>query len=325
MTNEVAEIGQCILNFLTNQPKMPWLPCPSRTSIELLADGVYHVNFVVRCEGATAVARYNRVSQWGLTRTGQLLREYTVLQDLSGSGIAPRPIALNLDVKYPFAVESYVEGQTFDYHEDLEELAATVAKAHACPPKASERHLPKTPATKFLATDALTLIERAEHFGGPTQSTRLLRSAHLSLARDKLPPSGPAVLLHTDLIQPNILRTPTRCVLVDWEGARIGPREWDLAYLLSPVTLRWARPMIDPDSVEHASFLQSYAMFAEVDADELERAVSSLLPYVILRALSWCVAYAASFPETSDHVASRLEMFGTADFIEQHLIAKVNP
>lgn len=316
-------ISRSIRTELTKLAPNPWLPEPRSIVVELLATGVYHVNFLVRSGESRFVARCVRSSQWGSTPRDQIIREFAVLTDLVGSGAAPRPLALALECETPFLIESFVEGRRFQPYSDYSLCAEAIAAAHACAPRASASLLDRTPPQDFLTSDGLTWIERAARAGGESDTTQLLRAAHAELIGREFAVDGCDVLIHTDLTASNIIQTPHGCVLIDWEGARIGPRAWDLAYFLSPVTKLWAAPESGFDDDDRSQFIASYAAATGTDPAALTAEVESLLPYVIFRALGWCAAYAQGTETKPSAVVRALTRLTSAGFVEEQLLARI--
>ena len=85
--------------------------------------------------------------------------------------------------------------------------------------------------------------------------------------------AGPRVLLHNDCHPWNSVRTPDgRVVLVDWEGAGLGPATVDLGFVaLSADTGGLVGPVIPPDPARLDALLDGYAAYHRPPAAELER------------------------------------------------------
>lgn len=317
-TDEAA-IAAHISRALVAAGPSHWLPSPESVTISLLADGIYHANFLVEASGQQCVARVNRKSQWGLTNSAQLTREYAVLHDLKDAGVAPAPLALFADTQTPFLLETYLPGHYLCYGSDLLTCATTIAKVHACPPVCSHPLLDDAPAHKFLIADGYARLDRCTR----TTTNQATLNALANFAEDldrTIVPESPRVLLHTDLIQKNILVADGHCAFVDWEGARLGPRAWDLAYFLSPVTLRWAQPSTLLSESQRAAVIDAYALAAGIEASALADEVGVLLPFVIFRALAWCVAYAETALAMSPRVRELLRLFTSVDFVTETLL-----
>jgi Ser/Thr protein kinase RdoA (MazF antagonist) len=305
-----AELGE----RLQQMSPRPWLPAPDHARLRPLARGAYHLNYLLDCDGVRSVLRLSRSSQWGLTRREQLGKEYATLHDVAGSGVTPRPVEL-LDGDPPILVESFVAGTAFSYTaQQLHAAGQAVAHVHRQPVSAAAGMLPTTPGSAFLLEDGTAWLDHAERRGHAPATTAFLRARHADLPPAPAPDS-PCVV-HTDLIAANLLATGDGVAILDWEGARIGSPAWDLAYFLSPVTTRWGpghRALL-PD--EQQTFLSGYAAVAAVDVAVLETAVRRWLPFVVFRALAWCVGFEAT-AELELGPRADLARFTGLPFVEQ--------
>ncbi|MGD0045144.1 MAG: aminoglycoside phosphotransferase family protein, partial [Isosphaeraceae bacterium] len=183
--------------------------------------------------------RLSRTSQWGLSSHEQLAREFATLRDVESSGVTPCALDL-VPGDPPMLIETYIDGQPFLYGLRLRDAARAIAAVHRSLPRHALPHLPMAPPQRFLVEDGLRWVARAEAQGFTPVTVRLLLRAAESLCEATAMSADPLVIVHTDLIGTNLLVTDTGCAILDWEGARLGPAAWDLAYFLSPVTLRWA-------------------------------------------------------------------------------------
>lgn len=295
---ETAQIRKRTIDGLRRRiealPRSAWLREPATFSLHALSAGAYHDNFLLECAGVRSVVRVNRESQWGLASGAQLEKEFAVLEDLASTGVAPLPLIL-VPGAPPFMIESYIEAGPFLYGDDLAAAAVTVSRVHRTPPRRSRVVVPHAPAETFLVEDGLRWLAMAEGAGANGSALRMLSGEAVRLRACPPTHTGPPVLIHTDLIWTNLLRAADGCRIVDWEGARLGPAAWDLAYFLSPVTRRWAPGGAGRLSVaERLAFLRSYADETGAELDDVVVGVEALLPFVVFRALAWCVGFEAS-------------------------------
>ncbi len=308
-----------IATALRQIPPCPWLPDPERVTTRLLADGTYHTSVIIESGGTQVVARICRESQWGLTPLDQLRREGLVLADLADTGVVPRPLHL-LETDPPILFESYISGGPFRYR-DLESFATALAACHREAPLHCLAFLEPVRPDVVLLQDGAERRRRAER-GGATDASKLLAHAEHALRRRDPAPLEPPSIVHTDLIHGNLLETSAPgCAIVDWEGARLGPPAWDLAYFLSPVTLRWAPADSEPITPERRSDLfRVYAEAAGTDAGAVAAAVGRLLPFVAFRALCWCID-AVTSPPGEREPSNQLRSFADPSFVEATLRA----
>jgi len=297
-----------------------WIPDPHLAMVSVLAHGTYHTSLLVRTREARVVARLCRDSQWGLSPTEQLEREFTVLGALEPSRVAPMPLMLIADAEREFLLESFVGGRAFDYTRDMGPLAHAIARVHACSPLRASFALPDTSPTDFLLNDGRQWADRARRTPRLSGVIEMLDEAEQRLRTLGTSTSSDHVLLHTDLIHTNIRRTDSGCVLLDWEGARAGPRAWDLAYLLSPVTLMWSDQTSALVGAGRKAFMSAYAAAAGLNADDVEVEVDALSPFVIFRALAWCTGFSATAVITAPRVLERLDQICTPAFVRDHLL-----
>lgn len=297
---------------LSALPASEWLPSPASVQVMPLCVGTYHRNFLVRCEESTCVARSCTTSQWGLRPEDQLAQELSTLHAVEASGVTPKPIAL-VKGDRPLLIESFIDGKPFTYGAAVDDVASAIAAVHRC---AAIEHpgLPTTDPTIFLLQDGTRWLAYADATGRIAKEARtLLRQYEAALVGRAIRNSGSPVIVHTDLIHSNILITSDGCRIVDWEGARIGPPAWDLAYFLSPVTLRWAPQGVQKISQEQRErFIRRYADETEADRVTVSESIASLMPFVVFRALAWCQGFASS--QSIDRTG-RLGEFTAPEFI----------
>ena len=315
LKSDAAHIGLILQNTIVALPATNWLPEPKRVTIQPLADGVYHANFTVESGNRRSVIRVVRQSQWGLSVSDQLLREHAVLEDLIHTEVAPRPLALVKSGPIPFTVESLIRGEYVNHSSDLVACAVAFAAVHTCTPTRSRHLLDQRSAKTFLLNDSSERLKNCRRSARWARSVTLLARALHMLAATDLPSYEPT-LIHTDLIQKNLLVNGSKCGIVDWEGARIGCPAWDLAYFLSPVTLGWADPPAMLDDHERMLFLRAYSDETKGSVNSLYDDIASFMPFVLLRQLSWCVNYAYhEFETESSSAQSRLGLFTSPEFI----------
>jgi len=109
---------------------LPLTRCVRAASAPRLRQGAYHAHEAVTVDGQLLVLRRCIGSQWGLAAGTQLAREYSVLQALEQTGIAPRLVALEDEV----LVEEFVAGRAFDPRVDLRALMPALRAVHATVP-----------------------------------------------------------------------------------------------------------------------------------------------------------------------------------------------
>jgi aminoglycoside phosphotransferase (APT) family kinase protein len=270
--------------------------------VSALEAGAYHEHLLaIAPDGREVVLRIPTGSQWGLPLAAQLDREHRTLAAVAGTGIAPAPLGLIATADPPVLLEEHVTGRPFAYPADLPALGRALAAVHAVPLPA---HLPRVDAATELLDDAWARLGAAPP--GPAHDLLAARAAELAppgaaprdLLGERTDPvvavdTAHAALVHTD-VHPGNLRVDPRSGAVrmlDWEAARIGAPEWDLAHAVAPSTTRW-----DPDAdaelgpTDVAALIDAYAPAAGRDPAEVAAGVRALLGVVAVRALSWVLA-----------------------------------
>lgn len=117
--------------------------------------------------------------------------------------------------------------------------------------------------------------------------------------------SLPSTLVHSDLRADNLLFAPDgdAVVVVDWQGAGVGPPSWDLAYFLTQSLT------IEDRRTYEAELLTRYldelrAAGVEADADEVRRGYGD--------AMAFGLVVACSLPLVSDPNEPRVQRLATA-------------
>jgi aminoglycoside phosphotransferase (APT) family kinase protein len=159
-----------------------------------------------------------------------------------------------------------------------------------------------------LLADGRGWLRLAEEAGEDAEAIALLRRLErLAIAAPR--ERAPLVLVHTDLNAANVL-VDSGARILDWDAARLGPAEWDLAHALSPTTTHWdgaTACTLDPDDC--AELLDAYVA-ASHDEDAARAAVArmpALLPSVAFRALAWALGFAARARHEGRPLDARIE------------------
>lgn len=293
-----------------------WLPQPSVATLQDLSSGAYHSNFLMTGTDQRLVLRVNLSSQWGLTARQQLAREFSALQDVSSSGRTPSPVALVVE-EIPFIVETFVPGTPFTYRDaSIKMAAAAFAACHAVVPRHSLGPVPVGDPMTDLVHGGFSWLDKVDGAERFRVTEGLLRRFGATIRKPIKQSAN--VIIHTDLIHANLLIGNSACAILDWEGARFGPAEWDLAYFISPVTTRWADGFQELTPSQSELLLREYSLAAECDLDSIRDRVNSFMPLVVFRALCWCLGYAAS-PDLSDAERYLVERFTDSRFVDDLL------
>ncbi len=169
---------------------------------------------------------------------------------------------------------TFVEGSTVDYTPPtLRLLGATLGRLHALQP------ITTTPAALPLAqmrpvneiSWALSQIT-----GVKAQVPKHLYARYdtliAALHSIRLGEDLPKVVIHNDCHSGNAVRTAAeQVVLIDWEGAGLGPAVLDVGFLLSSCDTDspW-RPSLLPDPARVAAIVDGYCQYHTLTSTELE-------------------------------------------------------
>ena len=279
-----------IKRIQTYLEKSGWVNHPDR--ISFLAAGEYNENYLVEAGDARYVFRINHGSQLGLE--DQIGYEFKVLSALAGSGVTPRPCAVDSGPNVfgsGVLLMEYVPGVPLDYRTDLDKAAAIFARIHSQPvvPGLIRQEDP----ISAIAEESLGLINRYPDHPRTVEKERILQYhgeiLHLVDRNRGVFDNEDLCIVNTEVNSGNFCMGLDRSYLVDWEKAVVSCRYQDLGHFLVPTTTLWKTDHIcTPD--ERYDFLQAYHDVCDnaPDMDELVFKTGLLMRTIALRATSWC-------------------------------------
>jgi aminoglycoside phosphotransferase (APT) family kinase protein len=269
-----------------------------RFRVTPLAQGEYNLNFLLRAADLSLVLRVNMGSQ--IARRDQIAYEYRALQLLHGSGVTPRPYAVDdsrTEFEQGILIMEYLPGEPLDYRRDLAAAARTLAAVHQVAVPARDNHLIReTRPLTLIVTECRQLLQR--YFDSercdPTIRQYLgevLAWAEAARGQERYYQSDPwPCVVNTEVNSGNFIvqRRRRRCHLVDWEMPRWGDPSQDLAHFCSPLTTLWKSDYRMP-AEDRRLFLDHYrAAIADAHLrDTLAERVRLREPFVRLRGISW--------------------------------------
>ncbi|WP_371170467.1 phosphotransferase [Aliiroseovarius sp. 2305UL8-7] len=167
-------------------------------------------------------------------------REALALQALERSGIAPEIVAFQDTSFGESLIYRHVEGPT--WNGDVQSVARLMARLHQQPLPAG---LPEVTLTsQTMIADGLAMLAQSGHDLGPPPDVAV-------------GPTSRQAFLHGDIVPGNILASPGRLVLIDWQCPVIGDPCADLAMFLSPaMQVVYGRRQLTATEIE--SFLVTY-------------------------------------------------------------------
>ena len=269
--------------------KRGWL---KDASAAFLAAGEYNENYLIRTDTNFFVFRINRGSQLGIDN--QIEYEYSVLEALVSSGVAPRPFHV-----CPFAEEfdagvllmEYLPGRTLDYHTDVSTAADIFSKIHSVP--LDKRLLRQDdPVDDIIRECELLLSTFDDH---PLERARTLLLRYRDKLRNSYPNSGSLFssdelsIVNTEVNSGNFIIGDEKSYLVDWEKAVVSCPYQDLAHFSAPTTTLWKSDFVF-DSQGLYEFYKEYhtRTHLRIGISELADKAEILRRVILLRGLSWC-------------------------------------
>ncbi|TDE37054.1 phosphotransferase family protein [Antarcticimicrobium sediminis] len=178
-------------------------------------------------------------------------RETACLAALSGSGIAPTPVAADPQAQTPWILYRHLPGT--GWTTGGEAVAELLGRVHA---QTAPSGLPNAPdGSAELARQTLEILSLCR--SSQTHALRVLEPA------GTVAPSGQHRLVHGDPVPGNIVMQGPRATLIDWQCPACGDPAGDLAIFTSPAMQLVYRgaPL---STWEKAAFLGAYPDLATV-------------------------------------------------------------
>jgi aminoglycoside phosphotransferase (APT) family kinase protein len=178
-------------------------------------------------------------------------REYSALAALreAGLSIAPEPILLDrTHYHQPVVVQSWLEGEVTETppstDDEWQRLAQHLASIHTVTPDRVRQQLPWTTVNADTAEEGMWRVrERAARIPIEAQPASL-RALLARFEASRFPewPQAPVTLCRLDNNITNYIRRPGQWASVDWEYSGWGDPAFDVANLMTHVTLRDVAP-----------------------------------------------------------------------------------
>ena len=296
------------------------------TDVAFLGAGEYTYNFIVSRGDSRSVVRLITGSQMGLDRRSQAAYEGSALRLLGPSSRTPRLHGEVLNpsvVPYPYLILEYLPGGPLDYLADIPEAARCVADIHRLP--VPERHGLQVHANPAASVQQ-EMTELAESL---SPDVRRDLEPLLNRFAETAPDSDGGLfddlrIINTDLNSHNFIVCDGYARLIDWEKARIGPSQLDIAHFLLPTTTLWRNQTATRlNADQRSAFVQTY-LDARPDLRP-ERYLPGLrkaMQAAAVRAVVWCawsIAATSSGDREISHEESldRCRVFTSPAFIER--------
>ncbi|WP_353341015.1 aminoglycoside phosphotransferase family protein [Pelagimonas sp. KU-00592-HH] len=193
--------------------------------------------------------------------------EARLLQELEGSGLAPRLVAQIGTPAGACNIYGHIQGQVWS--EDTAGPARLMKTLHMRAPLQGLRS---------VADGSEAVIEHTR-----TILSKCVWTDHIDMPpiEDPVAPSGRSCLLHCDIVPGNLIHNAGGLHLIDWQCPAVGDPCEDIAIFLSPAmqSLYRGKPLRD---AEVAAFMEAY------DCPEVTARYAALAPFYHWRMAAYC-------------------------------------
>ncbi|MFD1672430.1 phosphotransferase [Agrilactobacillus yilanensis] len=327
----MADLAKLVSTYVVDRQLMAKLHYQPLDTVTFLAQGEYNRNFLLTTTTQEKlVFRINYGSQINVVQ--QARYEYEALQLLKPSQRTPEPLYLD-DTRTFFEqdimIETFLPGQPLNYQRDLQTAAEIFAAIH---------NLPVTPqAYQALKTETklcTARLQEADELLQPVKTTDKLAPAEIQLLlalrqwcdthnADAYFAQQPQCLVNTEVNANNFLITPTTGYLIDWEKPVISNSVQDLTqFMVETTTLFRTTTVLTPAEV--TGFLTRYSQLTQQPMPQLRANIAHYMPFLLLRALSWCGMLVATYdqkPIQNVEILHKCQSFLQVDFAKP-LLAK---
>ncbi|APX73349.1 phosphotransferase [Companilactobacillus allii] len=294
-------------------------------SISFLAQGEYNKNFLITDQsGYSVVFRINYGSQINVAKQSRY--EYQALQILYKSKHTPKPLFLDDTrnfFKHDILIEEFLPGKPLIYHRDLKMSAKILASVHNL--NLDSKAYQNLKVETNICTDRL---EEANQLLEPVVSSTKLKKEQINVLislknwceennADKYFSGQPLCLVNTEVNSNNFLITDNYGYLIDWEKPVISNAVQDLTQFMVETTTLWrTTEVLNSKQVE--VFLTEYSKRTNQSSDLLMENINKYMPFMLLRALSWCAMLVATYddkPIKNVEILHRCQSFLKLDFM----------
>ena len=222
----------------------------------------------------------------------------------------------------PVLVTTYVPGRSTGLAlPGLRAHGAAVGRLHALAVPSAAGLLPASMLPRNELAAATSWLDAVRERVPPGLRLRYgeLEAACQSLHRFE---AGPRVLLHNDCHPWNSVRTPDgRVVLVDWEGAGLGPATVDLGFVaLSADTGGLVGPVIPPDPARLDALLDGYAAYHRPPTAELEHLTDAVRFRTLVAA---CADFSRAVARQTEQIPWGWQRYLAAEAIADRIRARL--
>ncbi|MFD1473001.1 aminoglycoside phosphotransferase family protein [Companilactobacillus mishanensis] len=293
-----------ISDYLNDKQILESIGFADLKSVSFLAQGEYNRNYLIEdTSGEKLVFRINYGSQINVQK--QARYEYDALKILEPSEHTPVAYYLDdsqQDFPMDILIEQYLPGRPLDYQRDLKMAAEIFASIHNL--DMSQNDISKLKIEQSICSDR---IKEAEQLLQPVANTDKLEPEEIKILfdlknwceknnADEYFKSQPLCLVNTEVNSGNFLITDDYGWLIDWEKPVISSYVQDLSqFMVETTTLFRTTETLSKEQVD--LFLNRYCNLTKKSIDEVKQSLKLYMPFMLLRALSWCGMLVATYDE----------------------------
>lgn len=294
------------------------------SKIDFLAQGEYNRNFLISDKSHhNFVFRINYGSQ--IRQERQARYEFQALKMLLPSGRTPKPLLLD-DSKtffdHDIIIEQFLPGGPLVYKTDLLQAAEIFGDVHRL--NLDNQQISQLISENNICSDrideASSLLETAFQSNKVDDDGKKILTTLfdwcVNHTDDEFFSQQPQNIVNTEVNSNNFLITSDYGYLIDWEKPVYSNSVQDLTQFLARTTTLWRTDTIlNQEQID--LFLREYSHLVERPFEEVKESVVSYMPFLLLRALSWCAMLVATYDEKpikNEEIYQRSKMYLTMNF-----------
>ncbi|WP_125707909.1 aminoglycoside phosphotransferase family protein [Companilactobacillus zhongbaensis] len=292
--------------------------------VDFLAQGEYNRNFFISDNlGQNFVFRINYGSQ--INQAKQARYEFQALNMLFPSGRTPKPLLLDDSKQYfdhDILIEQFLPGRPLIYERDLSQAAEIFGDVHrlTLDDHQISQLITETNICSDRINEAKSLLETVFQSNKVDKDGKKILTTLFNWCNnhvdDQYFSQQPQNIVNTEVNSNNFLITDDYGYLIDWEKPVYSNSVQDLTQFLAKTTTLWRTDTILSQK-QVDQFLLYYSRLVERSYEEVKESVISYMPFLLLRALSWCAMLITTYDEKpiqNEEIYLRSKMYLTIDF-----------
>ncbi len=286
-----------IKSYINDNKIKEYIDLKNDFKVEFLAQGEYNINFILEDKNKKYVFRVNTASQ--LNIDNQIRYEYDALKKLEISRVTPKVYYLDESKSYfdyGILIMEFLYGRPLDYKKDLNKAANIFASIHSL-------DINNMDVNNFIVEENIfedrilegkNLLKNFFDYNHADKNLKIffydfLNWCEKNKYKEKyFIDNKYHVINNTEVNSHNFIIGDKKNYLIDWEKPVISDPCQDITQFLAPTTTLWKSNHILTNE-EVNKFFNTY--IDKVNRDDIKERVHLYMPYLYLRALSWC-AYA---------------------------------